>query len=252
MNAPRDWTLLCLSCGAVVALSRLFSLYTSVPCTWVPGYLGTWVPGYLGTWVPGYLGTWVPGYLGTWVPGYLGTWVPGYLGTWVPGYLGTWVPGYLGTWVPGKTRTFLFAKTRTLFCDNTYTFCVRVIANRKKKYTCYRNLHGCCQIWPDLGANFPDLARFPDVEILFPDLARSGQIWESGKFFFSKKKKNPQIWPDLARSGNLAIFFFFSDFWLLSPTRWPIPTLRVGSAGGTQGGTPQTTPWGTPWGTPQI
>ena len=82
----------------------------------------------------------VPGYLGTWVPGYLGTWVPGYLGTWVPGYLGTWVPGYLGTWVPGKTHTFLFAKTRTLFCDNTYTFCVRVIANRKKKYTCYRNL----------------------------------------------------------------------------------------------------------------
>ena len=41
---------------------------------------------------------------------------------------------YLGTWVPGKTRTFLFAKTRTLFRDNTYTFCVRVIANRKKKY----------------------------------------------------------------------------------------------------------------------
>ena len=74
--------------------------------------------------------------------------------------------------------------------------------------------HGCCQIWPDLGANFPDLARFPDVEILFPDLARSGQIWESGKFFFSKKKKNS---PDLARSGNLASFFFPSDFWLLSP-----------------------------------
>ena len=69
-----------------------------------------------------------------------GTQVPGYLGTWVPGYLGTWVPVYLGTWVPGKTRTFLFAKTRTLFRDNTYTFCVRVIANRKKKYTCYRNL----------------------------------------------------------------------------------------------------------------
>ena len=97
MNAPRDWTLLCLSCGAVVALSRLFSLYTVYR-------------------------------------------VPGYLGTWVPGYLGTWVPGYLGTWAPGKTRTFLFAKTRTLFRDNTYTFCVRVIANRKKKYTCYRNL----------------------------------------------------------------------------------------------------------------
>ena len=64
MNAPRDWTLLCLSCGAVVALSRLFS------CSWVPvpgpgpGYLGTWVPGYLGTWVPGYLGTWAPGHLG--------------------------------------------------------------------------------------------------------------------------------------------------------------------------------------------
>ena len=72
--------------------------------------------------------------------------------------------------------------------------------------------HGCCQIWPDLGANFPDLACFPDVEILFPDLARSGQIWESGKFFFSKKKKTPQIWPDLARSGNLAIFFFFLRF----------------------------------------
>ena len=61
MNAPRDWTLLCLSCGAVVALSRLFS------CSWVPvpgpgpGYLGTWVPVYLGTCVPGYLGTWAPG-----------------------------------------------------------------------------------------------------------------------------------------------------------------------------------------------
>ena len=53
--------------------------------------------------------------------------------------------------------------------------------------------------------NFPDLARFPDVEILFPDLARSGQIWESGKIFFSKKKKKT---PDLARSGNLASFFF--------------------------------------------
>ena len=44
LNAPRDWTLLCLSCGAVVALSRLFS------CSWVPGP----GPGYLGTWVPGY------------------------------------------------------------------------------------------------------------------------------------------------------------------------------------------------------
>ena len=88
MNAPRDWTLLCLSCGAVVALSRLFS------CSWVP--VPGPGPGYLGTWVPGYLGTWVPGYLGTWVPGYLGTWVPGYLGTWVPGHLGTWAPGHLG------------------------------------------------------------------------------------------------------------------------------------------------------------
>ena len=87
-ECPTRRTLLCLSSGlsghfsvtgglAVVALSRLLSLY--------PVYLGTWVPGYLGTWVPGYLGTWVPGYLGTWVPGYLGTWVPGYLGTWVPG-----------------------------------------------------------------------------------------------------------------------------------------------------------------------
>ena len=45
MNAPRDWTLLCLSCGAVVALSRLFSLYTV--CR-VPGYL---VSGRLGTYL---------------------------------------------------------------------------------------------------------------------------------------------------------------------------------------------------------
>ena len=67
------------SCGCSFTT---FFLVHSVPCTWVPGYLGTWVPGYLGTWVPGYLGTWVPGYLGTWVPGYLGTWVPGCLGTW--------------------------------------------------------------------------------------------------------------------------------------------------------------------------
>ena len=59
MNAPRDWTLLCLSSGlsghfsvtgglAVVSLSRLFSLYTSVP-----GYLGIWVLGCLGTTQPG-------------------------------------------------------------------------------------------------------------------------------------------------------------------------------------------------------
>ena len=73
----------------------------------------------------------------------------------------------------------------------------------KKFFPPYK--HGCCQIWPDLGANFPDLARFPDVEILFPDLARSGQIWESGKFFFSKKKKTPQIWPDLE---IWPVFFF--------------------------------------------
>ena len=69
-----DWR---VGCGCSFTT---FILVSSVPCTWVPGYLGTWVPGYLGTWVPGYLGTWVPGYLGTWVPGYLGTWVPGYLG----------------------------------------------------------------------------------------------------------------------------------------------------------------------------
>ena len=38
MNAPRDWTLLCLSCGAVVGLFHDF-----LPCTpvyRVPGYLG--------------------------------------------------------------------------------------------------------------------------------------------------------------------------------------------------------------------
>ena len=89
-----------------------------------------------------------------------------------------------------------------------------LVSFKKENFIVYCMGHGCCQIWPDLGANFPDLARFPDVEILFPDLARSGQIWESGKFFFSKKKKNS---PDLARSGNLASFFFPSDFWLLSP-----------------------------------
>ena len=65
---PTRRTLLCLSSGlsghfsvtgglAVVALSRLLSLYPVYLCTWVPGYLGTWVPGYLGTWVPGYLCT---------------------------------------------------------------------------------------------------------------------------------------------------------------------------------------------------
>ena len=50
MNAPRDWTLLRLSCGAVVALSRPFSLYTSVPCAWVPGS-----PGYVPVNVTKYL-----------------------------------------------------------------------------------------------------------------------------------------------------------------------------------------------------
>ena len=80
--------------------------------------------------------------------------------------------------------------------------------SRKITKNHFSSLHGCCQIWPDLGANFPDLARFPDVEILFPDLARSGQIWESGKFFFFKKKKPPQIWPDLE---IWPVFFFFSQ-----------------------------------------
>ena len=104
MNAPRDWTFLCLSCGAVVALSRLFSL-----CSWVSGHLdldlGIWVSGYLGIWVSGYLGIWVSGYLGIWVSGYLGIWVSGYLGIWVSGYLGIWVSGYLGIWVSGYLGT---------------------------------------------------------------------------------------------------------------------------------------------------
>ena len=67
---------------------------------------------------------------------------------------------------------------------------------------------------PDLarfGGQFPRSGSFSRCGDL---VSRSGQIWESGKFFFSKKKKNS---PDLARSGNLASFFFPSDFWLLSP-----------------------------------
>ena len=62
---------------------------------------------------------------------------------------------------------------------------------------------------PDLarfGGQFPRSGSFSRCGDL---VSRSGQIWESGKFFFSKKKKNP---PDLARSGNLASFFFFLRF----------------------------------------
>ena len=78
---------------------------------------------------------------------------------------------------------------------------MRAVHNKKRTSPTISK-HGCCQIWPDLGANFPDLARFPDVEILFPDLARSGNL---GNFFFQKKKKTPQIWPDLE---IWPVFFF--------------------------------------------
>ena len=71
--------------------------------------------------------------------------------------------------------------------------------------------HFRTRMLPDLarfGGQFPRSGSFSRCGDL---VSRSGQIWESGKFFFSKKKKKPQIWPDLARSGNLAFFFFFSQ-----------------------------------------
>ena len=70
---------------------------------------------------------------------------------------------------------------------------------------------------PDLarfGGQFPRSGSFSRCGDL---VSRSGQIWPDlgiWEIFFFKKKKNS---PDLARSGNLASFFFPSDFWLLSP-----------------------------------
>ena len=71
---------------------------------------------------------------------------------------------------------------------------------------------------PDLarfGGQFPRSGSFSRCGDL---VSRSGQIWPDlgiWEIFFFQKKKTP---PDLARSGNLAsFFFFFSDFWLLSP-----------------------------------
>ena len=62
---------------------------------------------------------------------------------------------------------------------------------------------------PDLarfGGQFPRSGSFSRCGDL---VSRSGQIWPDlgiwEIFFFKKKKKTP----DLARSGNLAIFFFF-------------------------------------------
>ena len=58
---------------------------------------------------------------------------------------------------------------------------------------------------PDLarfGGQFPRSGSFSRCGDL---VSRSGQIWESGKFFFSKKKKNSQIWPDLE---IWPVFFF--------------------------------------------
>ena len=156
MNAPRDWTLLCLSCGAVVALSRLFS------CSWVPGpgplvsgYLGTWVSGYLGIWVSGYLGIWVSGYLGIWVSGYLGIWVSGYLGIWVSGYLGIWVSGYLGIWVSG----YLGIPENQLFWGT-----------RKK-----------LAIWSDMPENkLRNSQRYPKYPKISSDIGQLCPIFENG------------------------------------------------------------------------
>ena len=74
---------------------------------------------------------------------------------------------------------------------------------------------------PDLarfGGQFPRSGSFSRCGDL---VSRSGQIWPDlgiwEIFFFKKKKKTP----DLARSGQIwksgLFFFFFSDFWLLSP-----------------------------------
>ena len=64
---------------------------------------------------------------------------------------------------------------------------------------------------PDLarfGGQFPRSGSFSRCGDL---VSRSGQIWPDlgiWEIFFFQKKKNP---PDLARSGNLASFFFFSQ-----------------------------------------
>ena len=64
---------------------------------------------------------------------------------------------------------------------------------------------------------------FPDVPDL-PDLARSGQIWDVWEnFFFKKKKKFFQIWPDLGGPDleiwpDLAasVYSYSSGFFFLS------------------------------------
>ena len=64
---------------------------------------------------------------------------------------------------------------------------------------------------PDLarfGGQFPRSGSFSRCGDL---VSRSGNL---GNFFFQKKKKTPQTWPDLE---IWPVFFFSSDFWLLSP-----------------------------------
>ena len=67
------------------------------------------------------------------------------------------------------------------------------------------------QIWGPISQIWLVFQMWRSCFQIWPDLARSGNL---GNFFFSKKKKPPrsgQIW----KSGQF--FFFFSDFWLLSP-----------------------------------
>ena len=64
------------------------------------------------------------------------------------------------------------------------------------------------QIWGPISQIWLVFQMWRSCFQIWPDLARSGNL---GNFFFQKKKKNPrsgQIWPDLARSGNLGNFFF--------------------------------------------
>ena len=104
------------------------------------------------------------------------------------------------------------------------------------KTTFYTDATRSGQIWGPISQIWLVFQMWRSCFQIWPDLARSGNL---GKFFFSKKKKKSQIWPDLARSGNLAKIFFFlrflaivsqgkglSNFFFLPPLRANFDYLR--------------------------
>ena len=76
---------------------------------------------------------------------------------------------------------------------------------KKKRKRGFTDAARSGQIWGPIPQIWLVFQMWRSCFQIWPDLARSGNL---GNFFFQKKKKTPQIWPDLE---IWPVFFFFSQ-----------------------------------------